>query len=224
MRNGDRNALAVCLGLTLCAFLVGAASAEDEVVFKDDFKDKLAEGWAWVREDPKGWRVTEEGLEIRIQPGNMWGPANNAKNVLVRAVPDPAKEPVEVAVTVSNRPTEQYEQVDLVWYYDDSHMVKIGQEQVDGVLCLVMGREEKDRTRTLAKIPIEALRLEVRFLVAGDQLRGQYRPAGEKDWKDAGECTLPAKGEPKVSLQTYQGPAKVERWAKFNAFRIARTK
>jgi hypothetical protein len=101
-----------------------------------------------VREDPKAWRVTGQGLEIRIQPGNMWGPANNAKNVLVRAVPDPAKEPVEVAVTVSNRPTEQYEQVDLVWYYDDSHMVKIGQEQVDRVLCLVMGREEKDRTRT----------------------------------------------------------------------------
>jgi regulation of enolase protein 1 (concanavalin A-like superfamily) len=210
--------------LALCAFLYGAAAAEDEVVFKDDFKDKLAEGWTWVREDPKAWRVTGQGLEIRIQPGNMWGPANNAKNVLVRAVPDPAKEPIEVAVTVSNRPTEQYEQVDLVWYYDDSHMVKIGQEQVDGVLCLVMGREEKDRTRTLAKIPIEALTLEVRFLVAGDQLRGQYRPAGEKDWKDAGACTLPAKGEPKVSLQAYQGPANLERWARFNAFRIARTK
>jgi regulation of enolase protein 1 (concanavalin A-like superfamily) len=210
--------------LALCAFLYGAVPAEDEVVFKDDFKGKLAEGWTWVREDPKAWRITERGLEIRIQPGNMWGPANNAKNVLVRAVPDPAKEPVEVAVTVSNRPAEQYEQVDLVWYYDDSHMVKIGQEQVDRMLCLVMGREEKDQTRTLAKIPIEALTLEVRFIVAGDQLRGQYRPAGEKDWKDAGACTLPAKGEPKVSLQAYQGPANVERWARFNAFRIARTK
>ena len=23
---------------------------------------------------------------MRLQPGNMWGPANNAKNVLIRAV------------------------------------------------------------------------------------------------------------------------------------------
>jgi hypothetical protein len=42
-----------------------------------------------VREDPAGWRSTDHGLEIRVQPGNMWGGANDARNVLVRDVPDP---------------------------------------------------------------------------------------------------------------------------------------
>jgi regulation of enolase protein 1 (concanavalin A-like superfamily) len=213
------------LTLGLCSFsLVPALAEEPDVIFKDDFKGKLADGWTWVREDPKAWRVTDAGLEVRLQPGNMWGPSNNAKNVLVRPVPDPAKQPLEISVTVSNKPTEQYEQVDLVWYYDDSHQIKIGQEQVDKVLCLVMGREEKDGTRTLAKTPIEALQLEVRFLVSADSLKGQYRPAGEKEWKDAGECTLPKHGDPKISLQVYQGPANVERWGRFNAFRIAKGK
>ncbi len=199
-----------------------AAAAREEVIFKDDFKGKLAEGWTWVREDPSGWRVTERGLEIRIRPGNMWGPSNNAKNVLVRPVPDPAKQPLEVSVIVTNQPTEQYEQVDLVWYYDDGHQVKIGQELVDKKLSLVMGREEKDRTRTIAVIPMQAQSVHVRFIVSGDKIRGQFRPAGEAAWRDAGECTLPVNGEPKVSLQVYQGPAGVERWGRFNEFRIAK--
>lgn len=205
--------------MALCAT---AVAGESEVLFKDDFKGKLADGWTWIREDPHAWRVNEQGLEIRIQPGNMWGPANNATNILVRPVPDPATQPIEVSVTVSNRPTGQYEQVDLVWYYDDGHMVKIGQEQVDNVLCLVMGREEKNKTKTLAKIPIEALSLEVRFLATGDTLKGQYRPAGETAWKDAAECALPKNGEPKISLQVYQGPRDAGHWARFSAFRIAR--
>lgn len=197
---------------------------QEDVLFKDEFKGKLAEGWTWVREDPGAWRVTDKGLEVRLQPGNMWGGANNAKNVLVRPVPDPAQQPLEIHVTVSNQPTEQYEQVDLVWYYDDSHQVKIGQELVDKKLSLVMGREEKDRIKTLCVLPIQAESVQVRFLVSGDKIRGQFRPLGEEPWKDAGECTLPAKGDPKISLQVYQGPSKVERWGRFNDFRIVKGK
>jgi regulation of enolase protein 1 (concanavalin A-like superfamily) len=152
----------------------------------------------------------------------MWGSANNARNVLVRPVPDVGKDTIEVAVSVSNRPSGQYEQIDLVWYYDDRNMVKIGQEQVDGVLSLVMGREEGDKTRTIAIIPIDALSLDVRFIVTGDQIRGQFRPTGGNAWKDAGQCTLPINGPPKVSLQVYQGPPGIERWARFNTFRLIR--
>ena len=90
-----------------------------EVLFKDDFKGKLGEGWSWVREHRKAWRVTEHGLEVRIEPGNMWGPQNDARNLLVRLAPDAATNEIEVFVTVENHPTNQYEQVDLVWYYDD---------------------------------------------------------------------------------------------------------
>jgi regulation of enolase protein 1 (concanavalin A-like superfamily) len=203
--------------LVLSAF--GSASAA-EVVFTDEFKGKLGDGWTWVREDPKGWRVSAQGLEVRLQPGNMWGGGNNARNVLVRPAPEPAQGEVEVSVTVENRPTEQYEQVDLVWYYDDSHMVKLGQELVDGKLSIVMGREEADRTRTIAILPLDTFSVRVRFVVSGHRLRGSYRPAGTEAWREAGECDLPVHGPPKVSLQFYQGPANVERWAKVNEFRL----
>ncbi len=188
--------------------------------FRDDFRGRLAEGWSWIREDPQGWRLSENGLEVRVQPGNMWGPPNNARNVLVRAAPDPARQEVVVSVTLTNRPTGQYEQVDLVWYYDDSHMVKLGQELVDGKLSIVMGREENDRTRTLAIIPLNSFTVQLRHCVKGNQVRGEFRTPDSGEWKLAGSCDLPVKGEPKVSLQCYQGPVAAEHWARLNEFRV----
>jgi regulation of enolase protein 1 (concanavalin A-like superfamily) len=195
-----------------------------EVLFADDFNGKLGEGWSWVREHREAWRVSERGLEVRVEPGNMWGDSNNAKNVLVRPAPDAAQGELEISVTFENRPTAQYEQADLVWYYDDSHMVKLGQELVDGKLSIVMGREEKDRTRTVKIVPIEAFKVQVRFLVKGNSLRGQFRPAGSDQWQEVGECDLPApaNGKPRISLQFYQGPSDAEHWVRVTEFRVWR--
>lgn len=199
--------------------LLVAASASlswgDEVLFEETFNGKLKEGWSWRRENKTGWRIGTNALEIRVEPGNMWGPANDARNVLVRALPD-SRRPLELSVTISNTPTEQYEQVDLVCYYDDSHMVKIGFELVDGKRCIVMGREENDRTRTIAIIPFEPTLVDLRLIMDGTTIRGSFRAAGAKEWREAGNCELPARGAPKLAIQCYQGPAKAEHWAKIS--------
>ena len=201
--------------MTLFALRLEAADA----LFSDDFLGKVQPGWSWIREDKSAWRTTDTGLEIRIQRGNMWGPENSGKNILVRELPRTDK-PLEVSVTVEHRPTEQYEQVDLVAYYDDSHMVKIGEELVDGKLSIVMGREEKDRARTIAIIPLEKNRVELKLRIEGRNVTGFYKPDGEADWKKAGECDLPGSGMPKVALQCYQGSDQKEHWAKIQRFRI----
>lgn len=211
-----------CLRPLVFLSAFGLLTCEAEEVFRDDFKGRLADSWSWIREDQSGWRVTDRGLEVRIQPGNMWGPANNATNVLVRPLPIVTNAAVEIAITVENRPTEQYEQADLVWYYDDSHMVKLGQELVDGRLSIVMGREEQDKTSTMAIIPIQSVVVHLRFVAKGNSIRGEYRLGDEKDWRVAGQCDLPANGLPKASLQVYQGPKAVERWARFTEFRIVK--
>jgi regulation of enolase protein 1 (concanavalin A-like superfamily) len=211
---------------TLLAFALLAAShcKAEEVLFQDDFKGKLGEGWSWVREHREAWRVTKRGLEVRVEPGNMWGPANNARNVLVRVAPDTGPGELEITVTVENRPTTQYEQVNLVWYYDDGHMVKLGQELVNEKRSVVMGREQGDKTRTVAILPIESDSVRLQFLVNGNQIRGRFRAADSEPWQDAGECDLPAPpdGQPKLSLQFYQGPAEVEHWARVTGFRVVR--
>ncbi len=175
-----------------------------------------------MREHREAWRVSDRGLEVRIEPGNMWGPANNARNLLVRAVPEVASNTVEVAVSIENRPSNQYEQVDLVWYYDDSNMVKLGQELVDGKLSVVMGREEHDRCRTIAIVPLDSASVRVKLTVNNNAIRGQFRTPGGNEWRDVGQTTFPTPGNAtaKVSLQFYQGSEKAEHWARVTEFRV----
>jgi regulation of enolase protein 1 (concanavalin A-like superfamily) len=206
-----------------CLFLVSALPVASQELFRDDFKGGLAPGWSWLRENRSAWRSTEQGLEIRALPGNLWGPANNASNVLVRPLPQVTNATLEIAVTIENRPTEQYEQANLAWYGDDGNMVKLGQELVDGKLSIVMGREEKDQTRTVTIIPISAEVVQVRFLVRSNFIRGEYRlTAAPGEWRLAGECELPRHATPQASLHVYQGPKSVERWARFTNFSIRR--
>ncbi len=208
--------------LILILSLLASVVEAGEVLFQDEFAGKLGEGWSWVREHPQAWRVTPHGLEVLIEPGNMWGPQNNARNVLVRPAPKSAKGEIEVSVRVENQPSHQYEQVDLVWYYDDSNMVKLGQEFVDGKLSVVMGREEKDKTRTVAILPLESTTVRLRLFVKGDRIRGQFRASDAGEWRHVGECSLPTPeaGKARISLQFYQGAADVRHWARVTEFRV----
>lgn len=202
-----------------------ATAASEQVIFQEDFRGALDAGWSWVREDPKAWRVKDGALELRILPGNLWGRANNAPNVLVRPAPDPSSGDVEITVKFENAPTEQYEQVNLAWYYDDSHMVKLGREIVDGPVCVVMGREERDQTRTIARPPVPGGWYRLRLVVSGNEVRGFYWPEGATAWTEAGSCTLPTPPPgvpPKISLHAYNGPKDKEHWARIAEFRVVR--
>jgi regulation of enolase protein 1 (concanavalin A-like superfamily) len=194
----------------------------EETQFHDDFKGRLGEGWSWVREHREAWRVTDGGLEVRIEPGNMWGPQNNARNVLVRPAPDTTNAEIEISVSIENNPTNQYEQADLVWYYDDSNMVKLGQELVDGKLSVVMGREENDKTRTVAIIPLTSTSVQLRLFAKVGQIRAEFRVPSAPDWHEVGECAMPAATNKtaKISLQFYQGSEKVEHWARVTDFTV----
>jgi regulation of enolase protein 1 (concanavalin A-like superfamily) len=198
----------------------------EQSIFEDNFSGRLGDGWDWIREDPKAWRITEQGLAVRIQPGNMWGPQNDAHNLLVRSAPEPTNGTILVSVQVENSPSHQYEQTDLVWYYDDSNMVKLGQELVDGRLSIVMGREEKDQTRTVAIIPLASTRVRLRLLVKGSKIRGQFRTAEDSDWQEVGQCELPVEGKvaSKICLQFYQGAESNDHWAQVTNFRLARNR
>ena len=193
-----------------------------QVVFRDEFTTGLGEGWSFEREERAAWRTGLLGLEVRVQPGNMWGPANNAKNVLVHPIPSPEAAPVEISVTYSNRPSAQWEQANLVWFYDGGNMVKLGQELVTGRLSIVMGREQNDQARTVAIVPLDDYRVELRLQAMGNRVRGQFRTGPWTDWRDVGECDLPVKGEPKASLHFYNGSATEEHWVRVQPFVVRR--
>ena len=207
--------LFITLGWALCV-------RGSEALVEEDFSDGLDKEWSWIREHPETWRLKDGVLEVQVEPGNMWGPANNARNVLLRPVPSGTEGEIEVTASVENRPTAQYEQVDLVWFGDEGHMVKLGQELVNGQLSIVMGREEADKTVTIAIIPIDLFAVQLRLRVNGRRIQGQFAALGSDCWRTAGECQSPVEGVPKISLQFYQGPQDDQHWAKIRSFSMRR--
>ncbi|WP_372898872.1 hypothetical protein, partial [Stieleria sp.] len=137
-------------------------------------------------------------------------------------VPRAWQDSVDVRVQLEQHPKKRWEQTNLVWYYSDSTMVKIGLEIEHGITNIVMGREEKDRTRTIAIVPYPGETVQLRFVVDGPELSGFYRRPGEQEWIAVGTATLPedASTPPQVSLQFYQGEADSGRWGTASHFEM----
>lgn len=186
---------------------LGRAGAPEQLVFEDRFQGRLAEGWYWLRENPGFWRLTEKGLEIRVEPGV----ATTVKNALVRPAPNRAEATYAIEVTVNNLAplTNQYEQAGITWYVDKKPVFKLVKELVDGQICIIPGKKP---------IPDRPVRL--RLVVSKDRFVAQYKPEGEKAFLTAAEGSLPPPSVDEVSIQCYNGPADAEHWIRFEDFAI----
>ena len=205
-----------------CVAVAGEPRAPRDAIVAD-FTKPLAEPWRWIREHRGAWRVSPAGLQVLVEPGNMWGGANDARNVLVREIPAAWCESVEIVAELSHRPRKRWEQADLAWYYDDSTMVKLGLEIEYGRTNVVMGREEGDKTETIAIVPYPHEQVRLRLRVVDNEIVGSFRGAHGGEWTEAGRCKLPAAPEGKgahASLQFYQGEAGSDRWANVSALLI----
>jgi hypothetical protein len=199
----------VLLSLVPLLILAGrVAAAEPRVLFEDRFDKKPGDGWTWLRENPDAWRIQDGALEIRVEPGN----AETVKNALVRTAPDRSKEKfaVEVTITFTSAPTQQFEQAGITWYQDDKPVFKLVHERIDGELWIIPGRQ-----------PAAPKTVQLRLLVDGRKWTAQFRPdPAQGEFKTAAEGELPPAGNDKISLQCYQGPPDSTHWIRFDDFRI----
>jgi len=201
------------LWVTLGGFLFGAGLLEagegEEVVFEDRLQGQLDPGWYWLREHPGFWRLGQEGLEIRVEPGV----ATTVRNALVRPAPDRNQGAFAIEVSVNNLSplTNQYEQAGITWYINGKPIFKLVKELVDGQVCIIPGRKP---------VPDKPVRL--RLVVSRDRYVAQYRVEGEKEFLTAAEGTLPPPDKDEVSIQCYNGPPDAEHWIQFRDFRIVR--
>ncbi len=182
-------------------------AAEPEVVFEDTFDGKPAAGWIWLRENSDAWRIKDDALEIRVEPGV----AHNVKNALVRPAPDrgQGKYAIEVTVTSHTVPTQQFEQAGITWYSNDKPVFKLVKELVHGKLLIIPGGK-----------PMAAKSVQLRLIVTADSWTAQYRPESKGEFQTAATGKLPAPGKDQVSIQCYNGPPDAEHWIRFDDFRI----
>lgn len=205
----------------------GEADGTEKVLFEDKFATNLGEGWSWVREDPKAWRVEKGELLIRSLPGALYREMNNCKNVLLRTPPEVKKSKLIVEVTLRNLPKEQFEHAGIVWYRDDDDYVVLSKEHyVKGAKPAVqMVREEKVNNKITSKVahhtPYDEEQVSLRLLIHDTTFTGQYRKTAKEEWKTVGQITLASvEGKPRVGLVTSFGTKEVERWVHFSNFRI----
>jgi len=177
------------------------------IIFEEQFQGTLDTGWKWLRENPRAWRMRQGALEIRVEPGV----ASNVKNALVRQAPDRSsgKYAIDVTVTNTTKPTQQYEQAGITWYNNSKPVFKLVKELVDGKLMIIPGRK-----------PVSSKTVQLRLIVTKGNFIAQFRPNAEGKFQTAAVGTLPAPGNDQVSIQCYNGPANAEHWIRFDDFRI----
>ena len=188
-------------------FCVTLYAAQERVLFEDRFEGKLGDGWTWLRENPKTWRIADGALEIRVEPGN----AGSVKNALLRKPPDRTKGKIaiEATVTFTTPPTVQYEQAGITWYRDGKPVFKFVHEQIDGKTYMIPGKK-----------PAPEKMVQLRLVVTKDRFTGQFRPDAKGDFQTAAEGALAPGGDEQLSIQCYNGPETEEHWIRFDDFRI----
>ena len=213
------------LPLIVAILASGAGAGEKEKpLFAEPFKDKLADGWTWVREDPKGWRLDKGTLVVTTSTGGLWQKQNNSGNILLRTPPKVQDGKLAVEVLVDIEPTNQYENAGLIWYYDDDNYVIMVKERIDKDINMQLVAEQNGGVKAGFHKKFEGKSVWVRMEVEGDKITGRYRVSPKDDWVTLGQCGLPVRGEPKVGLSTAYAPPGGKHFTHFSNFRMLQVK
>lgn len=206
-----------CL-LILSGLLLSAPGEDGDVLFTDDFDTKLQPGWQWVREDKEEWRIRGGELQVRSQHGRIWG-GNDAKNLLL--VGPLKSRNMAARVSVVHQPKEKYEQAGPLWYIDDDNFVKLISEQIDGKMYVVVARELAGRGKVVGKVMVPWANVQLRLVVQGNRVTGQWRLTDTHVWSESGHCDFDAKGSPRFGLFTQNGAKDIVRWVRFDDFVVS---
>ena len=201
--------------------MADVVSAQEKTLFTEPFVDKLADGWSWVREDPKGWRLDKGTLVIRTSRGGLWGKDNNGGNIPLRTPPVVKEGKLAVEVLVEIEPTNLFENAGLIWYYDDDNYTILVKEKIgnDMLVHVVSERDAKPGAAFHKKFN-EGKNVWFRMEVEPGKLAGYYRTSAKEEWLKLGQCDLPVRGEPKVGLTTAYAAKDAEHFTRFSNFRM----
>lgn len=204
-----KSILAHCIAaLFICLLTLTADAKEPELIFRDTFDtETLQAGWSWLREHEGFWRLKDQGLEIRVEPGV----AGTVRNALLRDAPDRSRGRYVVEVTVRNHraPIQQYEQAGITWYKNGRPVLKFVKELVHGRLMMVPGRK-----------PMDAETVRLKLIVDASSWTALYQPDLEGPFLQAATGPLPPPGREQVSIQCYHGPSNAEHWIRFDDFKM----
>lgn len=188
------------------------------ILLKDSFTEPPVEPWHWIRENPQAHRSTPQGLEIMLEPGGLMGAGRDARNILIRPLPENTK---AISVKVDANHESQYEQAGLILYRGDDDYIKLVKEYVDGVTWIVMVPEVEAKTLTVVKVPCPAPDAWI-CLQFDDDGRVRGLCWGQDNTPIVVSMTeFPLSPAPSIGVFTQSGQPNADRWARFSDFTIS---
>ena len=178
--------------------------------------------WTVLREDPAHYRVVDGQLQIDALPGDMYGGATDAKNILLQPVPGGGWQAV-TKVTINH--TDTYEQAGLIVHGNDANFVKFMFIRVsDGTRNFEFIQQQNgspidggavDRSPTLPVDFPDTVWMKV--VSDGRTLTAAYSTDGEQ-WTSVGRPrSLAAVPDPHVGITAFNGTGNP---ASFDFFRL----
>ncbi len=190
-----------------------------QLLFEDRLQGTMDSDWQWLREDPQGWRLKVDALNIRALPGTLWGERNDARNILLRSA-RPLTEGLSSEVTVRNAPEIQGEQGGLIWYVDDANYVKLVKECLDQSVWIVLAREEADQGTLVNRVPFAGASAHIRLTLSGDTMVGEVLSEDGTTWQTVGTCERVPAERAQLGICVHGGPDDEEHWAELSEFAI----
>lgn len=204
--------------------LAFALLLQDKWLFEDPLAGKLGKGWSWTRESAGGWAFEKTALKLKPLPGSLAEKANDAKNLLVRALPPLEADalPLGVEVEIADAPGADGEQAGLLLYQDDDTWVSLARANVKGALHVVFSRELKGFHTPLATRPETGASHRLRLRWEDRRILAELLPAGSSKWLVGGYCESPflKREAVKAALYASGGPAEGTRLSSFRNFKL----
>jgi beta-xylosidase len=104
--------------------------------FRDDFSEALADGWTWVREDPRNWSLTTIPGSLQINVGKGYVPAHANSNLLLRSAPNGN---FRIETQIDFEPDQNFQFAGLIMYESDSNFIQAGRAYCSAVGCIGEG-------------------------------------------------------------------------------------
>ena len=202
--------------------------AEPVVSFEEPFHDHLRDGWTWLREEPKAWRIEDNSLVIDTLPGAMFGREHTARNVLLRPAPVSAEKGFIIEAQITNEPQKTYEHAGIICHFDDDNWAVMTKEKLPidkttAVPKVMLGSEQDGKP--IMPFPDKPGYYDptvwVRMVVHAAKVIGMWRASENDAWHTLGECPFPVSTkELRVGMHSSGRDASDGRKARWRNFRI----
>jgi beta-xylosidase len=115
---------------------VSPVPTTDPNFYRDDFDTVLAAPWAWVRENPDNWSLTNVPGALEISVSGGYVSAHTNTNMLLRPAP---KGNFQIETQVTFRPENNFQFAGLIIYESDADFIQAGREYCRSFECVGEG-------------------------------------------------------------------------------------